>query len=809
MILARLKKLLNIKYFMVGYLGLLVLFSSLYFKDLIIFADGLLIVLLYATFDLFWTYARDRIWYLPVSSWISGLVLTIGALPKPPLVILIALPLLAVASKQLLHFGKNRHVFNPAAFALAIMSFITPSVSWWAVAGEILPTISGLQQLNPGMWLFLFSAVGAVIILWRQNRWHVTAPFLLSYAFFLSALSLLNGIAINRLPHTLFLQIVNSVILFFATVMVIEPLTSTFRTKRQEIFYGALVGFAVVLVTYLARKFNLVTLDPLVYGLLSGNLVASLLFLPARNASTSVAGGPNRKKVSTCANCDCGAKNPTIPGEASYWFRDVPDKSRFPALQGDKQVDAVVIGGGIAGIGAAYFLSKNGVSTALLEANTVGSGDSGYTTACTTRFLDSLEATTTAWQASSSAIGLFKKTVQEESIDCQLQNCDVICFTRHKDKKSLENFASFAKELQAKVPSVEYLLKDEASAAVGVSVNAAYRQKSSESIFHMRKFLVPLAERAVKNGAMFFEDSEVTDVILGDQVLVKTKGGSIKAKWLIVATGLPPTKFFPAVANILRSAINYVIDVKFTKKPSFGGGFFLDDNDPYHYFRSVGEDEFILGGEDWKTTEPKPSTNPHIQLEKWFRELIGEKAPLKVVNSWQGSVFYTPDMLPLVGPHPAYGKNIIFLTGWAGNGTAQGFFAGNIAADLVQGKNNPHHALFACDRPLVWPLSSPSYQEGAGGVAGDISNLGDNKGMVLDVGGKKLAVVKKDGKVKAFSTVCPHLGCQVEWNDGENTWDCPCHGSRFESDGSLQRGPAKRGLDPIEIKTDNGNIKIA
>ena len=110
MILARLKKLLNIKYFMVGYLGLLVLFSSLYFKDIKMFASGVLIVLLYAAFDLLWTYTRDRVWYLPVSSWISGFVLTIGALPKPPLVILVALPLIAVASKQLLHFGDRKSV---------------------------------------------------------------------------------------------------------------------------------------------------------------------------------------------------------------------------------------------------------------------------------------------------------------------------------------------------------------------------------------------------------------------------------------------------------------------------------------------------------------------------------------------------------------------------------------------------------------------------------------------------------------------------------------------------------------------------
>lgn len=793
MIWERLQKSLNIKYFMVGYLGLLTLFASLYFKDIIMFADGVLIVLLYALFDLLWTYARDRIWYLPVSSWISGFVLTIGALPKPPLIILITLPLLAVASKQLLHFRKNRHVFNPAAFALAVMSFVTPSVSWWAVTGEVIPTISGLQKLDIGMWLFVFSAAAAVIILWRQNRFHVTVPFLLSYAFFLSILSLINGVAPDRLPYVLYAQIVSSVILFFSTVMVIEPLTSTFRTKRQEIFYGVLVGFAIVLVTYLSRKFGLVTLDPLVFGLLTGNLVASLLFLP------------NRKKVSACANCDCGAKNPTIPGEASYWFRAVPDKRRYSPLQGEKEVDVVVVGGGMAGISAAYFLSKNGFSTAVLESATIASGDSGYTTACATRFLDSLDATLAAWDSSDAAIALFKKTIIEENIECQWKEVDTACFTVQKDRKSLKEFEGVAQSFQTKDPSMEYLVKDEASAAVGVPVKAAYRKKSSEIMFHMRQFLISLAERAVKHGAMFFEDSEAIDITTGEQVIVKTKDGSVKAKWLVMATGLPPAKFFPKVSELLRSAVSYVIDIKFDKKPPFTEGFFWDDQEPYHYFRSVGPDEFILGGEDWKTVEPKPDTNPHAEMEKWLKDIVGKTSSLHVINSWQGSLFYTPDMLPLIGPHPAYGKNTIFLTGWAGNGTAQGFFAGNIAADLVQQKNNPHHAIFACDRSLAWPTESVS---SATSGSGDIKDLAENKGKILDVEGKKLAIVKKQGKVKAFSTVCPHLGCQIEYNAGENTWDCPCHGSRFELDGSLKHGPAKRGLDPVEISTENDQIKL-
>lgn len=88
------------------------------------------------------------------------------------------------------------------------------------------------------------------------------------------------------------------------------------------------------------------------------------------------------------------------------------------------------------------------------------------------------------------------------------------------------------------------------------------------------------------------------------------------------------------------------------------------------------------------------------------------------------------------------------------------------------------------------------------------SDIPENKGKVVDINGTKAAVFNDKGAVKAFSTTCPHRGCDVEWNDGENTWDCPCHGSRFEANGSLKNGPASRGLDPLDVKTENGEMTL-
>lgn len=90
-----------------------------------------------------------------------------------------------------------------------------------------------------------------------------------------------------------------------------------------------------------------------------------------------------------------------------------------------------------------------------------------------------------------------------------------------------------------------------------------------------------------------------------------------------------------------------------------------------------------------------------------------------------------------------------------------------------------------------------------------IRDIPENKGKIMSVGGKNLAVVKTLKGIKAFSARCPHLGCEIEWNDNEGAWDCPCHGSCFNFDGSLKRGPARRGLDEVQIKVMDGVIDLA
>lgn len=253
---------------MAVYLAVLLVYGAFVFLGAVSLLQGAAIILLYAGFDLLWTYLRDKVWYFPLSSFISGFVLVIVSKPDLPVLMVVLLPLLAVFSKQLLHFGTMRHVFNPAAFAMGVMSFFVPVVSWWATGWDILSLAILL--------------VPSFFILWRQDRWHVAVPFVVSYTGLLSLFLLLTGVPFANLQEILTAQLVSGTLLFFSTVMLIEPLTSTFPTRPQRVIYGLLVAVFAVTATAILRFANLHNQDPLVLGLLSGNLAAGLLFLPKR-----------------------------------------------------------------------------------------------------------------------------------------------------------------------------------------------------------------------------------------------------------------------------------------------------------------------------------------------------------------------------------------------------------------------------------------------------------------------------------------------------------------------------------------------
>lgn len=257
---------LHIKPFMVVYLSVVLLLGVAGTGQVRPFLNAVVILVLYVVADLLWTKLRDNQTYLPLSSFISGLIGSIVLAPASPWWVVVAFPLIAVAGKQLLHL-KGKHLFNPAAFSLLVLSLFFPTaISWWGVA----------------WWGTLLKVVGILVgllILTRIRRFPVTLPFLFVYAVGLGLTLLTRGSSWQAIGALLF----DGTLIFFASVMLVEPVTTSYRTKRIQVFYGAGVGLLAVLAPFSGLPLP----DGFLPPLLVGNLLAALTSIRRRTRSPS------------------------------------------------------------------------------------------------------------------------------------------------------------------------------------------------------------------------------------------------------------------------------------------------------------------------------------------------------------------------------------------------------------------------------------------------------------------------------------------------------------------------------------------
>jgi Rieske Fe-S protein len=213
----------------------------------------------------------------------------------------------------------------------------------------------------------------------------------------------------------------------------------------------------------------------------------------------------------------------------------------------------------------------------------------------------------------------------------------------------------------------------------------------------------------------------------------------------------------------------------------------------------------IFGGEDHKTGQASDTNGCFDRLE---RTLLSMHGHLDVTHRWSGQVIETPDGLPYIGETAAHQ---FAGTGYSGNGLTFGTLTGMMAADYVAGRTNPWSDLFHPGRKKIlgglWDYIKenkdyPYYlvrDRFAGAEGRSVRSVKRGSGKVLDVGGQRLAVYRNPrGAAIKRSAVCTHMGCVVDWNEAERTWDCPCHGSRFKPDGSVIAGPAEAPLKKIE-----------
>jgi Rieske Fe-S protein len=220
-------------------------------------------------------------------------------------------------------------------------------------------------------------------------------------------------------------------------------------------------------------------------------------------------------------------------------------------------------------------------------------------------------------------------------------------------------------------------------------------------------------------------------------------------------------------------------------------------------------DVLIVGGEDHKTGQADDCAQRFVKLEKWARDrfpFVGE-----ITDHWSGQVMEPADGVAYIGRNPG-DENVFVVTGDSGNGITHGIIAGMLIADLIAGRKNPWETLYDPSRKTLKPRAIADYVWENANVAAQfrdyvtpgsvkaVHEINPGQGAVLRHGLKKIATYRDaNGDLHTFSAVCPHLGCIVRWDACEKTWDCPCHGSRFDALGCVVNGPAISDLERVEL----------
>lgn len=496
----------------------------------------------------------------------------------------------------------------------------------------------------------------------------------------------------------------------------------------------------------------------------------------------------------------------TLPGKArSYWIATGPQVS-FPQMEDGITVDVAIVGAGITGITAGYLLKQAGYKVALIDADKVMHGTTGQTTAKVTvqhsLIYDYLLKTfgedkaRTYAMANLAGLGMIAELAGANDIDCDFKRVPSFVFTRQEHMvPKLEKEAEAMRKIGLKA-TLSTDLPGEFGAVAAIRLEEQAR-------FHPLKYLAPLVQAIPGDGSHVFERTMAYSIDDGKPCKVRTGKGILKAGKVLVCTNFPfydPVFYFArcyqersyAMARTASSAacdaLVYEVD-----KPMFG----------YRWHDGPGP-VGIVSGEDNKTGQGGSTLKHYAGLGTWAEKILGQK---NVDYHWSTQDTYTLDQVPLIGRLKPGSKNILLATGYKGWGMTTGTMAAILLRDLALGESNKWASFFdpftrvslhqfkklmvtginvteqyiKGYTPDLWPGSIEGMQPGEARV---FKHLKD-----------KIAVYKdEDGKVHAVSAVCTHLRCVVTWNDAERTWDCPCHGSRFNYDGVVLHGPAKGNL---------------
>jgi glycine/D-amino acid oxidase-like deaminating enzyme/nitrite reductase/ring-hydroxylating ferredoxin subunit len=521
--------------------------------------------------------------------------------------------------------------------------------------------------------------------------------------------------------------------------------------------------------------------------------------------------------------------NGTNGASTSAWMANTRLPS-FPPFAGEEIgvggiVDVCVIGAGIGGLTTAYLLAQKGKQVVVIDAVGLGAGETGRTTAHISvpdEWFTGVEQTFGADKAKlvadsfAKATDLIENIVRSEQIDCAFERLDGYLYAQLGSR-----FHDLAQECAAARRAGLNAEQLERVPGIGFDTGPCVRYPN-QATFHPLRYLAGLAEAIVRNGGRIFGQTRATN-IGGDRDVrvVDTPNGAIRARAVVVATNTP---FNNRVAVHTKQAgyRTYVVGLRIARG-AVPHLLLWDTGDPYHYVRvaqpdsDLDEELLLVGGADHKVGQDSHPEHRYGELERWARE----RFPMARTCDyrWSGEIMEPADGAAYLGRNPMDHRNVYVITGDSGNGMPHCTIGAMLISDLISGIDNPWADLYDPARKALRGISQyvaeqantlAQYEDWlTSGEVASMQEIAAGEGAIVRQGEKKLAVYRdRYGELHALSAKCTHLGCVVRWNSAEHSWDCPCHGSRFNIDGGVLHGPAAAPLAAANGTTKKSETEV-
>jgi len=501
-----------------------------------------------------------------------------------------------------------------------------------------------------------------------------------------------------------------------------------------------------------------------------------------------------------------GRDGPSPAVNPSLWMV-TSDWPEFSPLAADVSLQALVVGSGITGLTAARLLAGEGVEVGVVDSGRLCSGVTGFTTAK----LSALQSTVytelsetwnddvaTAYARSNLwAIDQVRRLVAEDRIDCDLQ--DEAAYTYAESPEELGRIEAEVEAAGRAGLDVTFTDRTDLPYEIAGAVRLDHQAR-----FHPRRYCRGLLDATVEKGGVVFEQTRAFSLDAGAGTVV-TDRGTVTADLILVATHLP---FGSLGGYFARTSVSRSYAVAFADGIHPLQGMYISVDEPIRSLRSTGDGFVIVGGESHPVGEDEDTGRRYDALEAWCNERFSGGP---VEHRWSAQDYRSVDGLPYIGPLDSSGRAYL-ATGFAKWGMTNGTLAASIMVDLALGRDNPWAEVFDSRRLAPKQGLRETLKVNAkvaGHFVGDrlastlsASELpGPGQGEVVSHDGERLAVSQsEDGQIRTFSPYCTHLGCLVGFNTAEQTWDCPCHGSRFDIYGHVVHGPAVEGLAPVVVE---------